>query len=161
MRRVIAFAAVAGFAFAACSSAEEAKIEPNASATETSQTVLADQPVDDTAAATTTTTTTTTNPPALDPITEDDLVRFIAATEAVLQGTEQEGVVYGSPEIYIAIAQAACARFSAGDDFDEIADDLLAEFAEAGLEGEERLVGAILGAATKTICPEHADKISA
>lgn len=156
MRRVIAFVAVASFAFTACSTADETKTEHDASTTETSQTVLADQPVDDTAAATATTT-----PPVLDPITEDDLVRFIAATEAVLKGTEQEGVVYGSPEIYIAIAQAACTRFSAGDDFDEIADGLLAEFAEAGLDGEERLVGAILGAATKTICREHADKISA
>lgn len=155
MRRVIAFVAVAGFAFTACSSAEEAKIEQGAPATESSQTVLDDQPADDTVAA------AAANPPMFDPVTEDDLVRFIAATEAVLQGTEQEGVVYGSPEIYIAIAQAACARFSAGDTFDEIAIDILAEFVETGSDSEEQLVGAILGASTKTICPEHADKISA
>lgn len=99
------------------------------------------------------------NPTKDDGITDDDLTRFIAATEVPLQGTSLEGAVLEAPEIYIAIAQLSCARFSEGDTFEEIADDLLAELGLGASDDDERLVGAIIGAATRTICPEHADKI--
>jgi hypothetical protein len=52
-----------------------------------------------------------------DEITDDDLTRFIAAAEVPLQGTSLEGVVFEAPEIYIAIAQVSCARFSDGETF--------------------------------------------
>lgn len=94
-----------------------------------------------------------------DAITGDDLTRFIAAAEVPLRGTSLEGVVFEAPEIYIAIAQVACARFTDGDTFEEIADDLLAQLESDASDDDQRLVGAIIGAATRTICPEHADKI--
>jgi hypothetical protein len=88
------------------------------------------------------------------PVLQDDLVRFVAATEVALAGTPDAGVVEEQPEVFIALAQAACARFSGGDSFDTVAGDLLADMSASG--ASERLVGAILGAATRTICPEHA-----
>lgn len=95
-----------------------------------------------------------------DTVTEADLERFIAATESAIAGTSAEGAVLEAPEIYIAIAQSACARFTDGDDFETIAADLLADIAAGDPTGDdERLVGGILGAATHTLCPEHADKI--
>ena len=103
--------------------------------------------------------TTATASTAAGPVTEDDLVRFLAATESVLKGTALEGVVYDAPEIYIALAQSACARFTAGDSFDAVAADLVAAVASANAEDDQRLIGAILGAATHTICPEHADLV--
>ncbi len=51
-----------------------------------------------------------------------------------------------APEIYIALAQASCARFSAGDSFDQIATDPLSQLADAGsTDDNERLVGALAG----------------
>jgi hypothetical protein len=100
---------------------------------------------------TTTVAPTTVSPPA---VTQEDLVRFVAATEAAIAGTPDAGVVAEQPETYIALAQAACARFSGGESFESVATDLLADLDESGTG--ERLVGAILGAATRTICPEHA-----
>ena len=86
-------------------------------------------------------------------------MRFIAAVETVLTGTPNEGLVRESPEIYIAVGQAACARFTAGDSFDQVSNDLLTDLMSANPSDDRRLVGAILGAATQTICPEHADLI--
>lgn len=98
-------------------------------------------------------------PTTADVVTEDDLTLFIAAVERPLEGTSQESAVFDDPEIYIALAQAACARFSAGEGFEQIATDFLADIDTDGSDDETRLVGAILGAATQTLCPEHADKI--
>lgn len=98
-------------------------------------------------------------PTTADLVTDDDLARFIAAAEVPLQGTSLDGVVLAAPEIYISIAQMSCARFSDGDTFQAIADDLLVELKSDASDDDERLVGAIIGAATRTICPEHADKI--
>lgn len=93
-------------------------------------------------------------------VTEADLVRFIEATESVLSGTSWEGAVYGAPEIYIALAQSACARFTNDQSFEVVAADLLTAVAGADAnDDDERLVGALLGAATRTICPEHADLV--
>jgi hypothetical protein len=108
-------------------------------------------PVPPPAPALTTTAPTSVAGPA---VTEDDLVRFVAATEAAIAGTPDAGIVEEQPEEYIALAQAACARFTAGESFDSVAADLLAELDRSGTG--ERLVGALLGAATRTICPEHA-----
>lgn len=94
-----------------------------------------------------------------DPVTEDDLTLFIAAAERSLEGTSQESAVFDDPEIYIALGQASCDRFSTGEKFDQIAIDLLTDIDTDDSDDETRLVGAILGAATQTLCPEHADKI--
>lgn len=137
---------VAGLAVAACSTSEP----------------IADSTTSTLSSASTTSTTSstsTTTAQVFDPVTEEDLIRFVAATEYALRGTAQEGVVYDAPEIYVAIAQEACARFSDGEDFDQVAADLIADLSSAGLSNEDRLVGAILGAATQTICPEHAGKV--
>lgn len=92
-------------------------------------------------------------------VTEDDLALFIAATERALVGTDQESAVFDDPEIYIALGQAACARFSADETFEQIATDLLNDIDTENAADETRLVGAVIGAATQTLCPEHADKI--
>lgn len=93
------------------------------------------------------------------PVTEDDLALFIAAAERSLEGTSQESAVFDDPEIYIALGQVSCDRFSNGEKFDEISLDLLADIDTDQADDETRLVGAILGAATQTLCPEHADEI--
>lgn len=98
-------------------------------------------------------------PTTADVVTEDDLTLFIAAAERALEGTSQETAVFDDPEIYIALGQASCDRFSAGETFEQIATDLLADIDTDDSNDETRLVGAILGAATQTLCPEHADRI--
>lgn len=97
--------------------------------------------------------------PAADPVTEDDLVLFIAAAERSLEGTSQQSAVFDDPELYIALGQASCDRFSTGEAFDQIAIDLLRDIDTEDSDDETRIVGAILGAATQTLCPEHADKM--
>lgn len=92
-------------------------------------------------------------------VSEQDLARFVAATEAALAGTSIEGVVLEAPEIYIAIAQASCARFGQGDSFEQIVSDYLADTEAAPGADDEQLIGAILGAAVETICPEHAANV--
>ena len=132
---------------------------PTTTATLTAMSSAATAPPDPTTTSTATTTTTTTTATGVGTVSQDDLVRFIAATETVLKGTPDEGVVYASPEIYIAIAQSACARFAAGDTLQTVANDLLTQLATTNPTGDKRLVGAILGAATRTICPENSGVI--
>lgn len=96
---------------------------------------------------------------AAGPVTEDDLTLFIAAAERALEGTSQESAIFDDAEIYIALGQASCDRFSSGETFEQIATDLLTDLDTDEADDETRLVGAILGAATRTLCPEHADKI--
>jgi hypothetical protein len=175
MRRLTAFALMAGLAVTACSSSDDAD-NAGATVTEDSQQDAVDSSFADTGstvsvpAQTPVSSTGSSDEGVVDQatsdastpevVTEADLARFIAATEEALQGTDQAGVVIDAPEIYIALAQAACARFSAGDSFDQIATDLLSQLADAGsTDDNERLVGAMMGAATRTLCPEHADKI--
>jgi hypothetical protein len=179
MRRLATIAVIAGCAITGCSGSND-QTEPATSAAGTAASAPdtdittpgslgVDEPatteiIDDTVAPATdpntvAATAATSTGPSLDPVTEDDLVRFIAATEVPLKGTSLEGVVFDAPEIYIALAQAACARFSAGGSFDVIADGLLVDLATDKPTDDERLVGALIGAATRTICPEHADKI--
>ena len=129
---------------------------PTTTATLTAMSSASTAPPDPTTTSTATTTTTATG---VGTVSQDDLVRFIAATETVLKGTPDEGVVYASPEIYIAIAQSACARFAAGDTLQTVANDLLTQLATTNPTGDKRLVGAILGAATRTICPENSGVI--
>lgn len=121
---------------------------PQTGASPTAAPVPSDPPV----------TAPTVGPPADgSAVTEDSLARFVAATEAAIAGTVDAGLVEDRPEIYIAVAQVGCARLSAGESFAVIADEIVVEL--DGSDGGERLVGAVLGAATRTICPEHADKI--
>lgn len=178
MHRVLTLTALTALSLVACSSSESAGTDTGTTRAGTS--AVSTTASTSTSASTTTsiaatsatasptsapsspttadpTTTTTTAPTGA--VSRDDLVRFIAATETVLEGTPNEGVVYEAPEIYIAIGQAACARFTAGDSFEEVANDLLVDLASASADDDTRLVGAILGAATQTICPEHADLI--
>jgi hypothetical protein len=98
-------------------------------------------------------------PTTTDVVSEDDLTLFITAAERSLEGTSQESAVFDDPEIYIALGQASCDRFSAGATFEQIATDILADIDTDDSNDETRLVGAILGAATQTLCPEHADRI--
>lgn len=106
-----------------------------------------------------TNSTSESGPTTADAVTADDLTLFIAAAERALEGTAQESAVFDDPEIYIALGQISCDRFSAGETFEQIATDLLADIDTEDSADETQLVGAILGAATQTICPEHADKI--
>lgn len=187
MRRMSAIAIVAGIGITGCSSSGEqaesttsvtsipevettVPVDTDSTAVSTiaGETTVASEVTETSLAPTTDTgdATTTTAAPAADPTstspdagTEDDLIRFIAATEAPLEGTSLEGVVFDAAEIYIAIAQASCARFSDGDTFEQIAADLLEQLDSGNTIDDERLVGALLGAASRTICPEHADKI--
>ena len=96
--------------------------------------------------------------PEPDPVTEADLARFVAASEAAVVNTSVEGTVLDAPDIYIAIAQASCARFSEGATLE----DVVAEHLDGELstsQDERELIGAVLGAAVETICPEHTEKI--
>lgn len=166
MHRLLTLAAVAAIALAACSNSGTAgnETDPNVSITlsdrsTTTSAPLSPQTASAPANGATVAAAETTALPATGTVTEDDLSRFLAATETVLKGTANQGVVYDAPEIYIAIAQTACARFSAGETFRQVANDLLTELATTSPDDDNQLVGAILGAATQTICPEHADLI--
>lgn len=185
MQRFTTLLLIAALA-AACSSGDDDSAAPEPSATPVAPAAATTEPATPPAtsepSATTmvstpeaTTATSATSAPDADPpsttepaatppttddvVTQEDLTRFIAAAEVPLQGTAMEGIVFEAPEIYIALAQASCARFSDGDGFDVIAGDLLDEIGPDRSADDQRLVGAILGAATRTICPEHADKI--
>ncbi len=94
-----------------------------------------------------------------DTLTVDDLARFVAAAEAALVGTGIKGDVLEAPEIYIAIAQASCARFTQGDSLKEIVNDLMGDTTAPTATDEQQLIGAVLGAAVETICPEHTAKL--
>ena len=97
-------------------------------------------------------------PNASSAVTEDDLARFVAASESAVAGTSVEGVVFDAPEIYIAIAQASCARFTEGDTLEQVVNDHL-DATGAESAADEELIGAVLGAAVETICPEHTSKL--
>lgn len=172
MRRLTMLTIAITFVIGSCSSAETtSSTTPPSSASEseseaepTADPVITEAPeTDETEPAAT--AVAATDVPSSDPATdsasvsEDDLARFIAATERALVGTDQESVVFDDPEIYIALGQASCARFSAEDTFEQIATDLLEEIDTEESDDETRLVGAVIGAATQTLCPEHADKI--
>lgn len=156
-------------ALAACSSKQDSSQTANEGGNDAAVTqTIAPATTTSTSPVTTTSTTaapadtvsaTTSTVPSPGAVSQADLVRFIAATETVLKGTSNEGIVYDAPEIYIAIAQAACARFTAGDSLQQVAGDLLTQLASSNPTDDKRLVGAILGAATQTICPENAGVI--
>jgi hypothetical protein len=99
--------------------------------------------------------TTEADSPAAVPVVKADLVRFIAATEAVLAGTPDAGAVNETPETYIALAEIACERFDDGESFEAVTAELLGTASTAS----RRLIGAVVGAATRTICREHANLI--
>lgn len=162
MQRLIRTALVAAIALSGCSSSEGSTANTVDPTVVDSSGTVAGMPVDTTASTVPEATiadSTTTASPSTGTVTEDDLVRFLAATESVLRGTALEDVVYDAPEIYIALAQSACARFTAGESFELISTDLVAAVASENADDDQRLVGAILGAATHTICPEHADLV--
>jgi hypothetical protein len=69
-----------------------------------------------------------------------------------------EGLRLEAPEIYIAIAQGSCARFAQGDSLQQIVNDHLDATDTTPSADDEQLIGALLGAAVETICPEHASK---
>jgi outer membrane murein-binding lipoprotein Lpp len=139
--------------------AAAASTVPGSTETTPSTAAPAAASVETTAAPVTTAPPATAAPATTDVVTEDDLIRFIAAAEVPIEGTSLEGVVFDAPEIYIAIAHSACTRFTQGDGFGEIAADLLIDLESGEPADDEALVGALIGAATRTICPEHADKI--
>ena len=175
-RPLFALITAGALAFAACSSTQDISgqsadqggtdaavtLTVAAGTTTTSSpgptTSTADAPADTVSATTIAMMIASTVPPAA-AVSQADLVRFIAAAETVLKGTSNEGIVYDAPEIYIAIAQAACARFTAGESLQQVAGELLTQLASTDPTDDKRLVGAILGAATQTICPENAGVI--
>jgi hypothetical protein len=165
MRRLLMLAIVATLVAASCSSddatsitapADSASTETDLSVPIGTEAVVAPAP---TPAPEDAGSTPDPAPTTADVVTEDDLTLFIAAAERALEGTSQETAVFDDPEIYIALGQASCDRFSAGATFEQIATDLLADIDTDDSNDETRLVGAVLGAATQTLCPEHADKI--
>ena len=162
MRRHATLAILAALTVSSCSSdATSAPGDRPDSATELAGTG-AQAPVQsgpDPATAETVDSAPTSVATSTDVVTEEDLTLFIAAAERTLEGTAQESVVFDDPEIYIALAQISCDRFSAGETFEQIATDLLADIETDAAADETRLVGAVLGAATQTLCPKHADKI--
>jgi hypothetical protein len=151
LRQLVIVAVVLGFLTAACSGTDPA-----------SDTTTSDRP--DTAAesnesGSTDNDTSEEATTAPDSIIEEDLARFIAATEAALVDTSAEGLILEAPEIYIAIAQASCARFTQGDSFHQIVNDHLDGTYTTRTADDEQLIGALLGAAVETICPEHTAKV--
>jgi hypothetical protein len=91
--------------------------------------------------------------------TEKDLARFLAATEAALVDTSAQRLILEAPEIYIAIAQVSCARFTRGDSLEQVVNDHLDDTDATPSADDEQLIGALIGAAVETICPVHASKI--
>jgi len=175
MRRLTMLISAAVLVVSSCSSADESSTPVPSASTEQSDSASTNTdpatPDVSVAVATDETEPATTDvaessAPATDPtttvagpVTEDDLTLFIAAAERALEGTSQESAIFDDAEIYIALGQASCDRFSSGETFEQIATDLLADLDTDEADDETRLVGAILGAATRTLCPEHADKI--
>ena len=164
MRRLTMLAVVAALVASSCSSEQTS---PTATTSQSDSGADLSVPVESTTgapdesgpAATPADSTQDPAPTTDDVVTAEELTLFIAAAERTLEGTAQESAVFDDPEIYIALGQISCDRFSAGETFGQIATDLLADIDTADAADETRLVGAILGAATQTICPEHADKI--
>jgi uncharacterized NAD(P)/FAD-binding protein YdhS len=152
MRRVMIVALAVGLVGSACTAATSASA-PNSSDTPTAIVT----PADASAESDTNLDDDVAVPGSA--ITQDDLARFIASAEAALTGTSHEGVIVDSPELYIALAQASCARFSAGESLQDIVNDLLGHTDTTPQEDDKQLIGAILGAGTATICPEHTNKV--
>ena len=154
-RPLAVVAVVVGLLVAGCSDTESVtdtanSEQPDAAASETDETDSNDSTGGDSSDVSTS---------VPDAVTEEDLARFIAATEAALVGTSAEGLILEAPEIYIAIAQASCARFTQGDSLQQIVNDHLDDTDTTPVADDEQLIGALLGAAVETICPEHAAKV--
>ncbi len=102
-------------------------------------------------------------PEELPVATTDDVVLFIAAVERSIDGTSHEGIVYESPEIFLAIAQGFCDGLRAGQSVDTLAGDYLAEFSgvASSLESSDDalLIGSVLGAGVETLCEDQSHKI--
>jgi hypothetical protein len=154
-RPLAVVAVVVGLLVAGCSDTESVTDtanpdQPDTAASETDETESTDSSDGDSSDVATS---------VPDAVTEEDLARFIAATEAALVDTSAEGLILEAPEIYIAIAQASCARFSQGDTLQQIVSDHLDDADTTPVADDEQLTGALLGAAVETICPEHAAKV--
>jgi hypothetical protein len=94
--------------------------------------------------------------------TRDDAVRFIAAVEKSIAGTTNEGIVYESPDVFLAIAQGFCDGLRDGQSVDELASDYLAEFSDGITEAsadDVLLIGSVLGAGVETLCEDQSYKI--
>lgn len=164
MRRLTTLGIVATLVASSCSSEEATSTTAAQAESATDISVPVDSEASTSVSAITTPAATSdstsdSGPTTTDVVSADDLTLFIAAAERSLEGTSQESAVFDDPEIYIALGQISCDRFTAGETFEQIATDLLADIDTDDSVDETRLVGAILGAATQTICPEHADKI--
>jgi hypothetical protein len=102
-------------------------------------------------------------PEDLPVVTTDDVVLFIAAVERSIDGSSHEGIVYESPEVFLAIAQGFCDGLRDGQSVDTLAGDYLAEFSDeaSSLEASDDalLIGSVLGAGVETLCDDQSDKI--
>jgi hypothetical protein len=98
----------------------------------------------------------------LDIATRDEAVWFIAAVEKSIKGTTNEGIVYESPEVFLAIAQGFCDGLRSGRSVDELASEYLAEFSDgsSGASADDvLLIGSVLGAGVETLCEDQSSKI--
>lgn len=89
-------------------------------------------------------------------VTEDDVVVFLAAGEKMLAAGPYEGLLYESPDLYVAAAQSVCSRLSDGMPVQEVVygfvdDSQLDVTSEADLI----LAGTVVGAGVRTLCPDH------
>ena len=108
-------------------------------------------------------TTSTTEAPATtvvaEPLSEDDLARFLAAAEATLGGSDAAGTVLADPEFHVALGQFFCAELDRGQTVGQVFVVQLADVAVEDRVDEARLLGGVLGAAVATMCPRHDDEI--
>jgi hypothetical protein len=146
-RHLVIGAVVLGLLAAACSTTDPVSDTTTSDRPDTAAEPTESEPTDNNTSEEATT--------APDSVTEEDLARFVAATEAALVDTSAEGLILEAPEIYIAIAQGSCARFTQGDSLEQIVNDHLDATDTTPSADDEQL----LGAAVETICREHVAKV--
>jgi hypothetical protein len=91
---------------------------------------------------------------------EADLARFLAAANFVLRGTNLEAEILAAPQTYVGLGQLACVDMAAGSTVEQVVSTHLESATDEERADEARLIGAVLGAAVETICPDQADKLS-
>jgi hypothetical protein len=102
---------------------------------------------------------TTTDPRVSEAAPDDAVVVFIAAVEETLTGTSYEGAALADPDVFVATGRLFCDQLDAGDDIDTVLARYLTELAggvDAAGDDELVLAGAVLGAATVSLCLDHA-----
>ncbi len=85
---------------------------------------------------------------------------FLAAVADTLDGTRFEGAPFEDPEVFAATGLLFCERMAQGEAGEQVVVEFLSELAggDATLADGDQLVltGALMGAATETLCPRAA-----